>query len=156
MIEQYTIPDNSRCPKCGYSLFGLNLEENNTLVCPECNTRCTSLDMMPGSQRTRPLWRCGMIPGLLLLVIGSVGWVLYFNHNYMGMMDLMTFWSAPSVLVALVWIVISITVRVRQSDPGTYWRSFCVCLLITMAWVTPGSAVYLMAMQKAVEISAVA
>jgi hypothetical protein len=95
-----------------------------------------------------------MIPGLMLLAAGCAGWLLHTAGAFFGMMELMFFSFIPLVGTALIWVCTSIIARVRSVDRRFRPKTLLLCLLTALAWVVPGTAVYLWAMQAAAMISA--
>ena len=95
-----------------------------------------------------------MIPGLALLTFGCAGWLLYASGSAFAMMELMFFSFIPLIGTALIWLCVSLTIRVRSVDREFRARTLLLSLLIAAAWVIPGAVVYLWALSTAGEISA--
>ena len=147
------LPSDARCPACGYPLSGLGVTVDG-VVCPECGERSTPAMTIPRRLAHPPLWRSGMVPGLALHAFGCAGWLLYASRSPFGMMELMFFSFIPLVGTALIWLCVSLTIRVRSVDRDFRARTLLLSLLIAAAWVIPGAAVYLWALATAAEISA--
>lgn len=95
-----------------------------------------------------------MIPGLALLMIGGAGWLLYFGGLTFGMMELMFFSFIPLFGTVLIWMCVSLTIRVRSVDRDLRIKTFLLSLLIAIAWIIPCAAIYMWALITAGEISA--
>jgi hypothetical protein len=99
------------------------------------------------------IWFCGRVPCALLLGVGLGGWALDASEMPIPMMQLML-WTWPAVIpIALLWLGFDIGWRTLSVGQDLRRRVFTLSLLIGLAWVTPGAAMYIWAIRRAMEIA---
>ena len=147
------LPSDAECPAGAYALDGLAVVDNGAM-CPECGERVAPAMAVPRRAPHPAISRCGMIPGLVVLAFGALGWLLHATRSYLEMMNLMFLSFFPLCGAVLISLCIGVTMRVRSVNRRYRMRILLLSLLIAAAWISSGAAVYASAMARAAAIAA--